>query len=183
MRVLSFTTFNEAGSGKFACLLKYPEDYTKGFSINYIDQNGWPFEVPSNSDGSIYVPALAKLVEAFASMGHPIFVNFNYGTTFKCAYDNVAQATNQLVPILKKYSLYEREVVFDKNKIKTDTRTGFWFHVDRSLGAAYMPFLQMTSEGSDLLVFDFRLKDVHSISMSGHKWIGVPCPCGSICPK
>ena len=178
MRILNFKTFNEAGSGNFECPLKYPEDYPKGFSANYLDENGWPFEVPSNNDGSIYIPALVKLVEAFASKGYPIFVNFNYGTTFKGSYDNVEKAINELVPILKKYNLYERQVVFDKDNKKTDTRTGFWFHVDGALGAAYMPFLEMTDGNDDFPVFDFRLKDVHSISMSGHKWIGVPWPCG-----
>ncbi|BDR72680.1 hypothetical protein K144316041_13880 [Clostridium tetani] len=178
MRILNFTTFNEAGSGKFECPLKYPEDYPKRFSINYLDENGWPFEVPSNNDGSVFIPALKKLVEAFASKGYPIFVNFNYGTTFKGSYDNVEKAINELVPILKKYGLYEREIIFDKDNKNSDTRTGFWFHVDGALGAAYMPFLEMTTDNEDFPVFDFRLKDVHSISMSGHKWIGVPWPCG-----
>lgn len=178
MRVLSIKTFYEAGSGAFECPLKYPDDYPDGFSEQYLDENGWPYEVPSDNDGAIYIPALAKLVEAFAQLGHPIMVNFNFGTTFKGAYDHVEEAVNQLVPILKQYDLYEREVIYDPENNLSDTRTGFWFHVDGALGAAYMPFLEMTEEIEDLPVFDFRIPDIQSICMSGHKWIGAPWPCG-----
>ena len=119
-----------------------------------------------------------KLVTAFVALGHPIMVNFNYGTTFKGAYDHVEEAVNELVPILKQYGLYEREVEYDLENNISDTRTGFWFHVDGALGAAYMPFLEMTEENPDLPMFDFRIEDIHSITMSGHKWIGTPWPCG-----
>ena len=63
------------------------------------------------------------------------------------------------------------------------TRKGFRFHIDGALGAAYASFLQMAYENSltDLKpppVFDFQLNFVFSIVTSGHKWIGVPWPCG-----
>ncbi len=178
MRVLSITTFNEAGSGKFDCPLNYPEDYPEDYSDHYLDANGWPLEVPSDQNGSIYIPALVKLVEAFAKQGYPILVNFNYGTTFKGSYDNVALAVSQLVPILQKYGLYERTVEYDPKHHLYDIRTGFWFHVDGALGAAYMPFLEMAEKSDDFPIFDFRIKELQSISMSGHKWIGAPWPCG-----
>ena len=62
-------------------------------------------------------------------------------------------------------------------------RKGFWFHVDGTLSAAYMPFLEMAHKNglTDIKpgpVFDFRLDFIMSIVTSGHKWIGVPWPCG-----
>lgn len=147
----------------------------------------WPKEVPSTQGsggpGSVDIPALVKLVEFFAEKGYPILICFNYGTTFKGAYDDVEAAGKALMPIFKQYGLDERKVFYDPNdRSKYDLRTGYWFHVDGALGAAYMPFVEMayqlgkTSQRGPN--FDFRLPFVHSIAMSGHKWIGTPCPCG-----
>jgi histidine decarboxylase len=45
-----------------------------------------------------------------------------------------------------------------------------------------MPFLEMAYDTGEIARrgpnFDFRLPFVHSIVMSGHKWIGAPWPCG-----
>jgi histidine decarboxylase len=186
MRVLNFQTFYTLGSEKYECPLKYPEDYPEGFSIKYLGKNKWPLEVPSNSDGSICIPAYSKLVEFFVSKGYPIFTCFNYGSTFKGAYDQVQKAINSVVSILKKYNMYEREVTYEINGVKKKAkRNGFWFHVDGALGAAYMPFIEMAMkerlkvpEGYEFPIFDFRIPEVNSIVMSGHKWIGAPFPCG-----
>jgi len=175
MQVFAIQTFYEIGTEK------YPE-------CNPLDPGKeWPKEVPSlcggSGPGAIDIKALAKLVEFFASKGHPILVCFNYGTTFKGAYDNVESAGKVLIPLLKKYGLYERKVYYDPDcPSKYDCRHGFWFHVDGALGAAYMPFVEMAYNAEKIAQrgpnFDFRLPFVHSISMSGHKWIGSPWPCG-----
>jgi histidine decarboxylase len=116
MGVLKISTFNSEASAKgYTCPLD-TNDYPKGFSTEYLDGNGWPKEVPSNDDGSIHIPALVKLIDFFASKGHPILVSFNYGSTFKGAYDDVKGAVDQIVPILKKYGLYEREIEYDDGK-------------------------------------------------------------------
>jgi histidine decarboxylase len=147
----------------------------------------WSKEVPSTQGsagpGSIDIPALVKLVEFFAAKGYPILICFNYGTTFKGAYDDVEAVGKALMPIFQRYGLHERKVHYDPNdSSKFDIRTGFWFHVDGALGAAYMPFVEMAYNAGKIAQrgpnFDFRLPFVHSIAMSGHKWIGSPCPCG-----
>ncbi|MHA7962699.1 PLP-dependent aminotransferase family protein [Paenibacillus sp. CAU 1782] len=142
----------------------------------------WPEKVPSNADGSINLELLKTLVQFFASKGHPIAVNFNFGTTFKGEYDQVEKAVNTLLPILKANNLFQRDlkvVVGDKTVISQ--RNGFWFHVDGALGAAYMPFLEIAKKqgryAGDVPVFDFRTY-IHSISVSGHKEIGAPWPTG-----
>jgi len=185
MEVLKISTFNhEAALKDYKCPLG-KGDYPKDFSKEYLDENGWPKEVPSNQDGSVHIPALVKLVDFFASKGHPILICFNYGSTFKGAYDNVEEAVEKIIPILKKNNLYNREIEYQDGK--TDTRNGFWFHVDGALGAAYMPYIEEAlkqkliekpSKDYKFPVFDFRIKEVHSISMSGHKWVGSPWPTG-----
>lgn len=147
----------------------------------------WPKEVPSQQGGagpgSIDIDALVTLVEFFAARGYPILICFNYGTTFKGAYDDVEAAGNALMPIFRRYGLDQRKVYYDPDdRSKFDVRTGFWFHVDGALGAAYMPFVEMAHQAGQIPQrgpnFDFRLPFIHSIAMSGHKWIGTPAPCG-----
>jgi len=149
----------------------------------------WPSEVPSTETGETDLGALARLVEFFAAEGYPILICLNYGTTFKGAYDDVARACDLLGPIFERYGLVNRKVRYDETDPYSgrpvgdeDIRAGFWLHVDGALGAAHMPFMEMARAAGRLTasgpVFDFRLPQVSSISMSGHKWIGAPWPCG-----
>jgi len=126
--------------------------------------------------------ALYKLVEFFVKRGYPIMVNFNFGTTFKGAYDNVKNAVEMLIPLLKAHGLYERVLEDEWNgRIIQSKRNGFWFHVDGALDASYMPFLEIARNqgriSEEIPIFDFRLP-VHSIAVSGHKEIGAPWPAG-----
>jgi histidine decarboxylase len=173
--VLGLQTFYEIGSHQYP----YDNPLAPG--------QPWPKEVPSQAGGagpgSIDIPALVKLVEFFAAKGYPILICFNYGTTFKGAYDDVAAAGTALMPVFKRYGLDQRKVCYDPNDCtRFDLRSGFWFHVDGALGAAYMPFIEMAYQQGKISQrgpnFDFRLPFVHSIAMSGHKWIGTPSPCG-----
>jgi histidine decarboxylase len=171
LRTLAIDSFSELGDAE------YPNQCP-------FDGGQWPRAVPSQGGdrgpGAIDVEKLAELVEFFAGKGHPILVIMNYGTTFKGAYDDVQAVGARLEPILRRHGLYERNVEFARGKC--DMRTGYWIHVDAALGGAYMPFLKMAKDaglvphaGPD---FDFSLPHVHSIAMSGHKWLGAPVPCG-----
>ena len=176
MEAMAVRTFYEVG------MEKYPQECPLG--------TDWPLAVPCEGGGdagpgTIDIKALATLVDFFSAKGHPIIVVFNYGTTFKGAYDDVKTAGEALLPILKKNGMYERKHCLNdlSDPDAFITRKGFWFHVDGALGAAYAPFLQMAYENglSDLKpppVFDFQLDFVSSVVTSGHKWIGVPWPCG-----
>ena len=172
LRMLGMHNFSEIGTQE------YPDENPLG--------GDWPLVVPSKV-GRIDIEALAVLVDFFSAKGHPIIVNFNYGTTFQGAYDDVKSAGEILVPILKKNSMYERRVFSNPDDPSCYvTRKGFWFHVDGALGASYMPFVEMAiknrlmneTPNSRFPVFDFRLDFVSSIVTSGHKWIGTPWPCG-----
>ncbi|KAJ7516298.1 hypothetical protein O6H91_22G051900 [Diphasiastrum complanatum] len=182
MSLIAIKTFYELGMERYPNDCPLPKWRAKG---------RWPEEVPSEGggggEGTIDIAALKELVEFFAAKGYPILVSFNYGSTFKGAYDNVQEAGEQLMPIMKRYHLDERLVEYSPGLF--DKRTGFWIHVDGALGAAYMPFIEMAHERDPKLipesgpVFDFRLPFVHSISMSGHKWVGSPVPCGIFMTK
>ena len=184
LRVLQMKSFCDIGSGKFPCPLKYPNDYPSSFSDEFLDRNGWPRAVPVEEDGSISIKCLVKLITSFVSRGYPPLVIFTCGTTFKGANDNVQAAINELAPILKQHSMYERRVYFSEDPTKSDVRNGFWFHIDGALGGAQLRFLEMAvnqglvnSMFSDgFPVFDFRIPEVKSLVMSLHKWFGCPVP-------
>ena len=175
MEAMLVSTFYETGTHR------YPAECPLG--------GKWPLAVPcvggDAGPGTIDIEALKALVDFFSAKGHPILVIFNYGTTFKGAYDDVQAAGEALIPILKKNGMYERKHYIGDltNPSGSFTRNGYWFHVDGALGAAYAPFLQMAYVNGCMdqkppPVFDFQLNFVSSIVTSGHKWIGVPWPCG-----
>jgi histidine decarboxylase len=80
-----------------------------------------------------------------------IIINANLGTTMKGAMDN----TRELYSILKTYDKH-----YDDE---------FYMHLDGALTGFYLPFIER-----DL----FFKAHVHSISISGHKFPGIPFPCG-----
>jgi histidine decarboxylase len=174
VRVLGIQTFSELGK------LLYPDECPLG--------DFWPDEVPSvdgdHGPGSIDIDKLCTLVEFFAARGHPALISLNVGTTFKGAYDPVAEIEPRIVQIMRKHGLYER--ILQLPHASPTKRHGFWIHVDGALGAAYLPYLRMAKERGDTRLadvspipeFDFAITHVFSIAMSGHKWIGAPWPCG-----
>ena len=133
--------------------------------------------------GAIDVDALEMLVDFFSSRCHPVIIIFNYGTTFKCACDDIKTAGERVVSILKKNNMYECVVVGDGDPLNQSVRQGFWFHVDGAIAASYMPFLEMAyrkklTNIQPASVFDFRLDFITSIVTSGHKYLGLPWPTG-----
>ena len=156
----------------------------------YPDENPlggpWPTAVPcENGDtgpGRIDVEALTKLVDFFSGKGHPIIIVFNYGSTFKGAYDDVKSAQESILPVLKKNGMYELKIFHPESK-EVITRKGFWFHVDGALSCSYMPFIEMGYRQGLIKeapgpIFDFRLESVSSIATSIAKFIGGPWPSG-----
>tara|TARA_Y100000991_G_C21972567_1_gene350249 strand:+ start:2267 stop:3580 length:1314 start_codon:yes stop_codon:yes gene_type:complete len=83
-----------------------------------------------------------------------IIINLNIGTTVKGAIDNIDKVCN----ILKKNNL---------------SREKFYIHCDGALFALMIPFIKDIPQ----LSFDYP---IDSISVSGHKMLGCPMPCGVI---
>ena len=178
MQVLEIQTFYEVGT-RF-----YPDSSPLG--------GDWPTEVPCegsdewNGSGSIDISKLCKLVDFFTAKGYPALIIFNYGTTFKGAYDDVKKAGEQLMPILERNGMKDRLIEIKDHRdgrIILHRCKGYWFHVDGALGASYMPFLHMALEKHCTVMeqaphFDFQLPFVCSIVTSGHKFPGAPWPTG-----
>lgn len=79
----------------------------------------------------------------------PVIINANIGTTMKGSIDN----TREIYRILQ------------KNKKNNQ----YYLHLDGALMGFVMPFLQRDIS---------FMKHSHSVSVSGHKFFGVPFPCG-----
>ncbi|CAB4027219.1 histidine decarboxylase [Paramuricea clavata] len=128
--------------------------------------------------GSGNFPCPLKYPDDYPTSFNDEFLNQNG------ANDNPQAAISELVPILKEHGMYERRVYSPEHPTKSDTRNGFWFHVDGALGGAHLRFLEMAiNQGlvrnmfpNVLPVFDFRIPEVKSIAMSLHKWFGCPVP-------
>jgi histidine decarboxylase len=85
----------------------------------------------------------------------PPIIFANIGTTMKGALDNVELILESLeAAVIRKY----------------------YIHCDAALNGMILPFID------DAPIFDFRLP-VDSISISGHKMIGSPIPCGIVITK
>lgn len=78
-----------------------------------------------------------------------ILINVNLGTTMKGAIDN----PREIYRILKKYG---RE-------------HDYYMHADGALMGFVLPFIEHDT---------FFKKHIHSIAISGHKFLGIPFPCG-----
>lgn len=129
-----------------------------------LNQGEWPKYVPSNADGSIDIESLVILVAFFIQHNYPVILNFNYGTTFTGALDDVGTAMKQLSTILDN---------------SDETHRKYWVHVDGALAANYMPYVEKAMnlgemDKQSLPSFDFRHQQVMSICASPYKWIGSP---------
>ncbi len=191
VRMLELTTFQQEGETKFPGQCPITQN----------DGGAWPSDVPSHPDlddagmdnplsGTIKVDDLAKLVRFFVERGYPILIVLNIGSTWKCAYDDVPAVNEMLTELGEEFPwLWKRKVHYNPDKPEhTDTRRGFWVHVDGALGAGYLPFIEMACNRGlidekklekPLPIFDFRNKVVMSICCSMHKWFGAPWP-GSV---
>lgn len=114
-----------------------------------------PYEIiPSLHNGEIDYNILRKRIHA--TKNTPIIVA-NIGTTMKGAVDDVAQIKE----------------IFSDLGIKK-----YYIHCDAAFYGMLLPFIpEYESQG-----FDFRL-GIDSISISGHKMIGTPFPCGVVIAK
>ncbi|MFD3569410.1 histidine decarboxylase [Streptomyces sp. NPDC058667] len=183
MRVLDIPTFYDLGGSLYPG--QCPIDVAGTGMPMY---NGWPLGgVPTTGGdegpGTVDVDALVALVDFFAAKGHPVLVNFNVGSVFKGAFDDVQGACERLRLVFERHGLVNRTVRFDPDDPeRVSTRNGYWIHVDGAMGAAYAPYLEKARD-TGLIdtappVFDFRIPEVSSIVTSGHKYPGAPVPTG-----
>lgn len=106
--------------------------------------------VPSRSDGTLNLEALESIIIELD--GRPFIINITVGTTFHGAIEY----PQLVLELLEKLHLNE-----------------FHIHVDAAL---YGPMHCWIPEAP---LFDFRLP-IHTLSFSGHKFLGAPIPCGIV---
>jgi histidine decarboxylase len=104
--------------------------------------------IPSHQDGRLDLEALSSTIRELD--GRPCILNLTVGTTFHGAIE----APEQVLEMLERHHCKE-----------------FHVHVDAALYGPMLPWIN----GSPL--FDFRLP-IHTLSFSGHKFLGSPMPCG-----
>jgi histidine decarboxylase len=110
-----------------------------------------PFRiVSSHSDGTLNLDSLAQTISQLD--GRPFILNLTVGTTFHGAIEPPQMVLELL------------EQLHCEN---------FHLHVDAAL---YGPMLAWIAESP---LFDFRLP-IDSLSFSGHKFLGIPTPCGVV---
>ncbi len=81
----------------------------------------------------------------------PAIINLNIGTTFKGAIDNI----DRILEVLEARGIKK-----------------FYIHCDGALGAMLLPY-----QKPGWVSFN---RPIHSLSISGHKFIGCPFPCGIV---
>lgn len=106
--------------------------------------------IKSQKNGEIDYEDLEKKIKI--EYKRPPIIVANIGTVIKGATDRI----EKIVDIL------------DRNAIKK-----FYIHCDAALGGMILPF------ADNAPIFDFRMP-IGSISVSGHKMIGSPIPCGIV---
>ncbi|KXZ55245.1 hypothetical protein GPECTOR_3g385 [Gonium pectorale] len=110
-------------------------------------------KIPALETGEInYDDLKAALI---ANQGKPAVLNVNIGTTVKGAVDDL----DRILEILKETGY---------------TEDRFFIHCDGALFGMMMPFLSR-----DAPMVTFR-KPIGSVSVSGHKFVGAPVPCGVV---
>jgi len=106
--------------------------------------------IKSRRNGEMDYKDFEDMLSTWRSAPPIIFANM--GTTMKEGFDRVCE----IKKVLKKLAIPE-----------------YYIHVDAALGGMTLPFID------DSPKFDFTT-GVQSISISGHKFIGAPIPCGVV---
>ena len=106
--------------------------------------------IKSRRNGEMDYDDFEHMLSTWRSAPPIIFANM--GTTMKEGFDRICE----IKKVLKKLAIPE-----------------YYIHVDAALGGMTLPFID------DAPKFDFTT-GVQSISISGHKFIGAPIPCGVV---
>lgn len=111
-------------------------------------------QIDTVETGAIDLDHLRTCLQDGKKQNRPAIINVNVGTTVKGAVDDL----DGILAILSECGYAEEE---------------FYIHVDGALFGLMLPFIK------EAPVISFS-KPIGSISVSGHKFIGAPVPCGIV---
>ncbi len=134
-------------------IVYYSEDTHYSVAKSIRLLNARSIMIKSQTNGEIDYVDLHETLKTHRDLPAIIFANI--GTTMKGAVDDITQ----IKKILEKLAI-----------------TSYYIHSDAALSGMILPFVQ------DPQPWDF-LSGIHSISISGHKMIGSPIPCGIVLAK
>ena len=128
----------------------YSQDTHYSVSKNIRMLNMEHVMIKSRSNGEMDYSDLYEMISTWRCAPPIIFANM--GTTMKEGFDDI----EKIKKVLKKLAIPE-----------------YYIHVDAALGGMTLPFIDEAPK------FDFET-GVQSMSISGHKFIGSPVPCGIV---
>ncbi|MGH2415089.1 MAG: histidine decarboxylase, partial [Microcystaceae cyanobacterium] len=106
--------------------------------------------IDSQATGEIEYAHFEEII--LANRQRPAIINLNLGTTMKGAIDNI----NIVLDILQRNNIQE-----------------YYIHCDGALSGMMLPFLPDAPQAN-------FIKPIGSLSISGHKFLGSPLPCGVV---
>jgi histidine decarboxylase len=128
----------------------YSQDTHYSVSKNIRMLNMEHVMIKSRKNGEMDYDDLFNMISTWRCVPPIIFANI--GTTMKEGFDDIAE----IKKVLNKLAIPE-----------------YYIHADAALGGMTLPFIEGAPE------FDFTT-GVQSLSISGHKFIGSPIPCGVV---
>lgn len=116
-----------------------------------------PHPIASQDNGEIDYTALSTTLHALKTQNKRVIFVANIGTTIKGAIDDV----NQIFQLLKETGYTQKDS---------------FVHLDGALAGMMIPFMTHP----DTCPISFKQHPIGSISVSGHKFLGSPVPCGIV---
>jgi len=117
--------------------------------------------VDENDNGEMDLEHLKVCLQENKIKGLPAIINVNIGTTVKGAVDSL-------------------DGIFAALEETGYSREEYYIHVDGALFGLMLPFVDDEGHAGDEIVKLSFKTNIDSISVSGHKFVGAPVPCGVI---
>lgn len=136
-------------------------------------------QVNTDETGAIDIAHLRQCLEVGKSQRKSAVLNINVGTTVKGAVDNLDAVLDTLHDLGYVCSDDLHKVNAGVTE-ESEKKLGFFIHVDGALFGLMLPFLNDLGISCPTVTF---AKPIGSISVSGHKFLGTPVPCGVVVTK
>jgi glutamate/tyrosine decarboxylase-like PLP-dependent enzyme len=105
----------------------------------------FPDMIPVHEDGTMNLEALRFMVRFFFSLGNPVIVVANLGTTFTGTHDDAAAMATIIETTPGCHCEGHRQ---DADGFTHVTRRNYYIHVDGALGGAYVPFFEQKNRAA-----------------------------------